>query len=125
MGVAIGRKLPIISVRLGLAPYGFIGKYQALQGAGKTPSQIAQKLFELLITNPNIGPKITGALVSKLAHAESYAESKKLIGLIEQSKFLNSKHVAGMKEAAKKNSQVYDSWGVPEKINKIAEALES
>jgi hypothetical protein len=30
-----------------------------------------------------------------------------------------------MKEAAKKNSQVYDSWGVAEKINKIAEALES
>ena len=33
VGVAIGRQLPIIAVRLGLDPYGFIGKYQALQGA--------------------------------------------------------------------------------------------
>ncbi|WP_205748034.1 toll/interleukin-1 receptor domain-containing protein [Desulfuromonas acetexigens] len=125
VGVAIGRKLPIISVRLGLDPYGFIGKYQALQGVEKTPAQIAQNLFDLLLINPTIGPKITGALVGKLILAETYAESKRLIALIEQSKFLNSKHISAMKEAAKNNSQVYDSWGVPEKINKIAKEIEN
>lgn len=57
VGVAIGRQLPIISVRQGLDPYGFIGKYQAVQGAGKTPSQLAKEIFELFLPNPIVGPK--------------------------------------------------------------------
>jgi hypothetical protein len=47
VGVAIGRKLPIVSVRLGLDPYGFIGKYQAVQGAGKEPRVLARELYEI------------------------------------------------------------------------------
>ncbi len=83
VGVGIGRQIPIVSVRLGLDPYGFIGKYQALQGHSKTTEMIAQEIFTVMYETPNVGPKITGALVQKLADASSFAESKSLIGLIE------------------------------------------
>lgn len=125
VGVAIGRQLPIISVRVGLDPYGFIGKYQALQGAGKDNKILAKELFEILFKSPTIGPKITGALVQQLTDSFSFDESKRLINLINKSSFLTSKHVSAMKEAAKNNSQVSSSWGVPEKIDKIAKKFDS
>lgn len=125
VGVAIGRQLPIISVRLELDPYGFIGKYQALQGSGKDKRILAKELFEILIVSPTIGPKITGALVQQLANSSSFDESKRIISLINKSSYLTSKHVAAMKEAAKNNSQVSSSWGVPEKIDQIAKNFDS
>lgn len=125
VGVAIGRRIPIVSVRVGLDPYGFIGKYQGIQGAGKSPMQLAQKIFELLIPNPNIGPKITDALVKQLDDSYSFDLSKRFIGLIKQSKYLNSKHISTMKESVKNNSQVRGSWGVPEQIQELADQIDS
>lgn len=125
VGVAIGRQLPVIAVRQGLDPYGFIGKYQALQGAGKPPEKLAREIFELLHEIPGVGQKITSALVSQLVNSRSFDESKKLIALIQKSKFVTSKHAAAMKEAAEKNDQVSYSWGVPEQINQIVQQFES
>ncbi|WP_445941098.1 toll/interleukin-1 receptor domain-containing protein [Pseudomonas sp.] len=125
VGVAIGRQLPVVAVRQGLDPYGFIGKYQALQGAGKTPEKLAREIFELLHEMPGVGQKITSALVSQLVNSRSFDESKKLISLIQKSKFVTSKHAAAMKEAAENNDQVSYSWGVPEQINQISQQFES
>ncbi|HEX6733305.1 MAG TPA: toll/interleukin-1 receptor domain-containing protein [Azonexus sp.] len=120
VGVAIGRKLPIVSVRLGLDPYGFIGKYQAVQGKGKDHRVLARELYDIFMLNPSIGPKITSALVKLLSESFSFDESKRLISLIEKSAYLTTKHVASMQESVEKNGQVSSSWGVPEKIHAIA-----
>ena len=120
VGVAIGRQLPILAVRQGLDPYGFIGKYQALQGAGKTATQLAKEIFDLFLPMPVIGPKITGALVNNLINSKSFDESKRLVGLIAQSKYVTSKHTSAMNEAIKDNGQISHSWGVPEQIKQLA-----
>lgn len=125
VGVAIGRQLPIIGVKQGLDPYGFIGKYQAVQGAGKTPAQLAQEIFDLFLPNPIVGPKITDGLVRQLTDSYSFDRSKSLIRHIKKSNFLNSKHITAMKEAVKNNSQVNGSWGVPEQIDELAKQIES
>lgn len=125
IGVAIGRRIPIISVKFGLDPYGFIGKYQALQGKGIPAEEIAEKLFNILINAPGIGQKITNTLVLKLVDSNSFHESKELIGHIKQSKFLTSKNIAAMKKAVKSNSQVSGSWGVPDEIKQLERKIES
>ena len=123
VGVAIGRQLPIVSVRLGCDPYGFIGKYQAVQGVGKDHKVLARELYDIFMQNPTIGPKITSSLVRMLSKSFSFEESKRLIGLIEKSTYLTSKHVSSMQESIEKNSQVASSWGVPEKIDAIAKKI--
>lgn len=125
VGVAIGRRLPIVSVRLGLDPYGFIGKYQAVQGVGKDHRVLARELYDIFMLNPSIGPKITSALVKMLSESFSFDESKRLIALIEKSTYLTTKHVASMQESVEKNGQVSSSWGVPEKIHAIAKKVAS
>ena len=123
VGVAIGRNLPIISVRQGLDPYGFIGKYQAVQGAGKTPAKLADELFKLLIVNPVVGSKITDALVQRLSNSTSFASSKTLIKYVKQSKFVDSSHISVLLEAVKGNSQVGNAISVPEQIDALAKRL--
>lgn len=123
VGVAIGRKLPIISVKLGFDPYGFIGKYQAVQGTGKQARHLARELYDIFMINPTIGPKITSELVRMLSDSFSFDESKRLIALIDKSPYLTTKHVSAMQESVKKNSQVSSSWGVPEKIDAIAKKV--
>lgn len=49
IGVAIGRGVPLIAVRLGKDPYGLMGKKQGLGGCNwKDPSTIAVNVFHLL-----------------------------------------------------------------------------
>lgn len=125
VGVAIGRTLPIVSVRLDLDPYGFVGKYQAVQGVGKDHKALARELYDIFMLNPSIGPKITSALVKMLSKSFSFDESKRLVALIEKSAYLTTKHIASMQESVDKNAQVSSSWGVPEKIQAIAEKVAS
>lgn len=43
VGVAVGRRVPVIPIRIGLDPYGLIGKYQAVREQGKKFLKSAMK----------------------------------------------------------------------------------
>ena len=119
VGVAIGRRVPIVPVRIDLDPYGLFGKYQAIQGKGKNPSEVAPLIFNALIAKPQIGPKITSNLVRMLADSKSWDTSRRLIGLIEKSAFITPTHVRAMKSARETNGEVTHAWGVAEKIEEL------
>jgi hypothetical protein len=50
-GLAIGRDVLVMAIMRGIDPYGFIAKYQGLQGAGKTVRQVADGVFQILANN--------------------------------------------------------------------------
>lgn len=125
IGFAIGKGVPVISVRLKLDPYGFIGKYQGMQGVGKTSKQIAKELVEILLKNKIAQPKVIKGLVHRFSESSSYAESKEKIELIEKASNITIDLLEILTESVKGNSQVRDSWGVPEKIKEINEKFKS
>ena len=46
VGVAIGRDVPVITIRMGTDPYGLMGKWQALSGCHFSKSDdMAAKIF--------------------------------------------------------------------------------
>jgi hypothetical protein len=49
IGVAIGRSILVVPLRLGFDPYGLFGKFQGLSGDGRTPEAIARDTVEVLI----------------------------------------------------------------------------
>ena len=104
-------------------PYGFIGKYQAVEGMGKDRRALASELYDILMLSPTIGPKITSAQVKLLSESLTFDESRRIIHLIEKSAYLTTKHVASMQESIEKNGQVSSSWVVPEKIHAIAKKV--
>ena len=59
IGFAFARSVPIIAVRLGKDPYGFIGKFQGLASAWQT---VADDIFRILIKNERMFSAYTGML---------------------------------------------------------------
>lgn len=119
VGVAIGRSVPILSIRYGLDPYGFIGKYQGLQGSGKDFNKISKEILMVLLNNPNSQQKMIHGLVYSFIESESFAESKEKIGLIEEAPYMSMELLQLLENSVKENSQVRGSWGVPESIKAL------
>ncbi len=45
LGVAIGRGVPVIAIKLDQDPYGFIGRYQAIAGANRTAAHLGEEIL--------------------------------------------------------------------------------
>jgi len=113
VGVAIGRKILVVPIRMGIDPYGFIGKYQGVAGANKTTEDLCANIFEILGTHDTTKTRVTAALVTKLCGAESFAESKATVGYLNGLKEnVTPKMAEKLNAATKNNSQVYNSFGV-------------
>lgn len=119
VGVAIGRSVPIISIRYGLNPYGFIGKYQGLQGSGKNLKQISKEILMILLNKENSQQKMVHGLVHSFIESESFEESKEKIGLIEEAPYLSTELLQSLENSIKENRQIRNSWGVPESIKAL------
>ena len=125
VGFAIGKGVPIVPVRIGLDPYGFIGKYQALQGKDREIKIVAAEITEILLGKPGIGQKITLGIVEKFVDSSSWENAKINMELLEKCQHLNAEHIKKLRKAVKENSQVRDAWGVPERIEALVEKLGS
>ena len=65
IGFAMGRKKPIVSVRMGTDPYGFIGKYQ---GIASNWEDAPLKIIKILMTEE----KMIDAYIDQLVLCPSY-----------------------------------------------------
>jgi TIR domain len=123
VGVAIGRAIPIVSIRLGLDPYGFIGKYQGLPGLNKPDTKIAKELTEIFLAKPNITTKITAGIVQKFSNSESFEDAKKNMTFLEMCEHLTSDMTKQLQKAAMENSQIKNSFGVPERLERLIDKI--
>ncbi len=109
----------MISVRAGVDPYGLIGKYQAVQGAGRKIPDICDDILTILLQKPGIGTRITDALVRQLGTSGTWAEAKRNMDYIERCHHLKPEMIKLIEKAMEENSQVREAWGVPERIKTL------
>jgi hypothetical protein len=119
VGVVFGRRKLIIPVQLGLDPYGFIGKYQALQGKGLSEEGTARKIFDILVKNEETQKEMGKALVAQFENSETFKNAKRNMELLEKTRYLDDALIRRLRTAAKRNSQITESWGVPEQLNQL------
>lgn len=119
IGYVMGRKKKIIAVRFGLDPYGFIGKFQGIQGAQKTIEQVATEIFNVLAIDNKTKKKITDAIVYKFENSSSFAEAKNNVGLLEGFSELSSKQIERIRFAEQNNNQINHSFGVSERVKSL------
>ncbi len=120
VGVAIGRGILVIPIKFDLDPYGFIGKFQAIQGAGREFSAIAEEMFTILIQDPKSSLRMAESVVDLFAESGSYAEAKRNVELLAACPKLTREMKIKVDEAVKSNSQIRKAYGVPEKASKLA-----
>jgi len=119
IGFAMGRRVPTFAVRLGETPYGFIGRFQAFNGNGKDVRVLARELFDSFRKNKQTQRRMSEILLSLLEESESFAESKERMGFLEELEVWDPSFSARLRASVQSNGQVADSWGVPQRIEKL------
>lgn len=119
VGFSMGRGLVIIPIRLGLDPYGLMGKYQALSLTRTTPIEIANGIVRVLLLNKKTARRTSEALSHAFENAESFKASKAIIEKLEQVKYHDDQIIDRLENAKRNNRQVYESFGVPDRVDRL------
>ena len=125
IGVAIGRQVPIFPIRMGEDPYGFIGMYQALQGAGKTPIAIGDEILGQIMQNGSLMERYKDAFVTSVLNSSSFSQSNSLANLLPSFESLSPVQIESLVSAYNTNYEVSHSFGFQRKIIEHLQRLTS
>jgi hypothetical protein len=112
IGWALGRGVLVVPVRLGIDPYGFVGKFQGVRGSLENPSLLAGSIVQALIANRQTHGEMRRALVSAFVGSISFAMSKALKPLVVQIADFSTEEKEALQRACSENSQVMQAIGV-------------
>lgn len=104
VGIAIGREVLVIPIRKGMDPYGFIGKFQGLQGNDKSIGQVAQSLFEILASHPKTKELMASSLVNQIVSSADPVNAIKKLKLIRKVETLPAKHLEKVRDNCHNNT---------------------
>ncbi|MEI9968743.1 MAG: toll/interleukin-1 receptor domain-containing protein [Terracidiphilus sp.] len=121
VGFAMGRGVPVYSVQFGEAPYGFIGRFQAFSGSKTDPTGLAHQIFKAYYKNKQTKKAMSEVLVRLFEQSGSFMEAKARIAYLEELDVWEPSFAKRILSAAEANSQIYGSWGVPARVERLAE----
>jgi hypothetical protein len=84
VGFCVGRSVLVIPVRRGLDPYGFIYKYQGIQGAGKAMQVIASEVRRILVTHQLTATRMVASTVRLFLTVNTYKAARDTFELLNQ-----------------------------------------
>lgn len=119
IGFALGRNIPVVSVRVGSDPCGFIGKYQAIPGYGKDPKILAVELVNLFLTNINLKTKIIDALVTRFEGAETFDHANESVKILKKLGRVSPSIIERLEKAMTQNKIVKKAYGATNLDNYI------
>jgi nucleoside 2-deoxyribosyltransferase len=119
IGFAMGRGIPVFSVRFNQDPYGFIGRFQAFNGNGKSSEDLARELFNSYRKNKQTERRMAEVLVSLFEESYSFANAKTNMGYLEELEVWEPSFSTRVRSATKDNSQIRGSWGVPDRVETL------
>lgn len=121
VGVAVGRGVLVVPVRLPVTPYGFIAKSQALPGDLARPADLASALVDVLLRQPRTAEPMREGLTVAIETAMSYAAAQAITAKIEAVSNLTSAQVARVEAAIAANRQVGEAGGVARRLRRVIE----
>lgn len=119
IGFAMGRGVPVFSIRLGQDPYGFIGKFQAFNGTGKNAAVGAQEIFDALRKHKQTHAQFAEILVTMFERSPNYESAKVQMGYLEELQVWSPQFSKRIIKASEENSQIEESWGVPIRVEAL------
>jgi hypothetical protein len=104
VGYALARGIPILAVRLGRDPYGFIGKFQALSCDWTTAPV---EIMKILIKHD----RMVGAYIEAISRLESFNQANTLASLLPYIEKLGDDGGKALVEAYNNNSEARGGFG--------------
>lgn len=110
IGYSVARRVLIIPVRVSLNPYGFIAKYQALNGEGKTPVQLAADVLDVLISHELTASRMAVPTIKAFVDSFSYDNARTNLARLQKvhPSAWTPDLVASVRAALSENSQLRD-----------------
>jgi hypothetical protein len=122
-GIAFGMGKFIVPVRLGVDPYGFIGKFQGIQGKGKLPKEMAVEISSLLLSAEKTKKKLAEGIIEMFVSSKSYQAARDGVTKLKRITYINETLIKKLERGLTENSQIRDAIGVPEKVKQIIQSL--
>ena len=119
VGWALGRGLLVVSVSLDIAPYGFIGRYQAIPGAGRSPEDIADQLFEVLLGDARTAPSATEGMVTAFVESASFEDARWTFDRLNRIPALSTVQLDRIEDAYASNDQLSYAFYVQNRIEEF------
>ena len=104
VGYALARGVPIIAVRLEQNPYGFLGKFQALNSDWKSAPE---GIVKLLIKND----RMLSAFISALSNCPFFDAGNTLANILQSIETVSEKQIDEIIEAVNTNVELQGSYG--------------
>jgi len=117
-GFAVARRVPILPVSRGMAPYGFftpygfVAKIQALRWDRSSADEVAKKTMEMALKDGELESFAKTAFIESLAGSKKWAETNRLSHVLPFIDSLTSDEADWFVDVYNSNSQVYESWGI-------------
>lgn len=119
VGISIGRGVLVIPIRLGLDPYGFIGKYQGFQAVSRQGADLASEMVAILSRHQLTRQKMAHALVTSFSESSSFAEARSRVRYLDLIQEVPAPLSARLRQAVSENPQIREAWGVPERVEEF------
>ena len=117
IGIGYGLGKILIPIRMGIDPYGFMGKYQGVQGKNKTMASIASDIFDLLLKKDKTSEQISRAIIHKFINSNTIASARTNVKLLDSVTYMDNALLDDLIKSKNSNSQIADGIGVPYKID--------
>lgn len=121
VGVAVGRDVLVIPIRKGLDPYGFIAKYQGLQGQGRTVRQVAGAVFSILKSNPRTKARIADVLVNLMLNSKTEEDARHWFGLVKEFEGIPRRHLEALQVNAAESKTLRSSEPLLHELDQFLE----
>jgi TIR domain len=122
VGFAVGRDVLVVPIIRGLDPYGFIAKYQGLQAAGKTVTEVANGLFGILLKSTKTRARILSCMVGTLLGAPTEQVALERLDHLSRVSDLPRGYVEQLRDWATQSPLVAGSGQMKQQINKLLES---
>lgn len=119
IGFAVARGVPIIPIRLGMDPYGFIAKQQALSGSLADSAVLASGIVDVLINHRSTRVVIRDALVAALETAPTTDAAEVVSAKLGRFADFTSEQLARLRSAVDDNVPVSGNPEVRERMEQI------
>lgn len=104
VGYAIAAEVPIIPLRCGLDPYGFMGKYQGLSCDWNSAPR---EIIRALIGDPSLVDSFVGAV----SECDDFASANRLSEILPYIETLTEAQISRLLSAFRDNDQISKSYG--------------
>lgn len=105
VGIALGRRKMVFSIKKGQDPYGFFGKYQAIPSQEKA-SDMARDVVKTICANEMTRGEYFTKLVNLIINASSVEISTQFIGVLKEADYLDKQYVELLHENIGSNQTI-------------------